>query len=126
MAFEVPAFGTSNSVYDLAAGEEEVVVYKKNMFEGLGEEVEYIYLLTIVEGDVNFYGRFKHVREGKACKTNIDFDWKLGHTQEARTTQWYAVPVDSARDNLQDIEVHILNQGKSAATVKASLAFSCP
>ena len=126
MAFGVPAFGTSNSVYELGAGEEEIVVYKKNMFEGLGEEVEYIYLLTEVEGDVNFYGRFKHVREGKACKTNIDFNWADGHTQEARTTQWYAVPVDEARDNLQDIEIHIQNLGKSAATVKGSVAFSCP
>ncbi len=126
MAFDVPAFSTSNSVYELGAGEEEIVVYKKNMLEGLGENVEYIYLLTEVEGDVNFYGRFKHVREGKACKTNIDFNWDGGHTQEARTTQWYAVPVDEARDNLQDIEIHIQNLGKSAATVKGSVAFSCP
>ena len=125
MAFEVPAYGTSNTTYDLAAGEEQIVVYKKNMLESL-QGTEYIYLLTEVQGDVNLYGRFKHVREGKACKTNIDFNWETGHTQEARTTQWYAVNVADARDNIQDIYVHLLNLGTASATVKASMAFSCP
>ena len=126
MAFGVPAYSTSDAEYDLAAGEEEIVVYKKNMLEGLSDDIEYIYLLTEVTGDVNFYGRFKHVREGKACKTNIDFNWETGHTQEARTTQWYAVRVADVRDNIQDIVLHVLNQGSATATIKASLAFSCP
>ena len=126
MAFEVPAFGTSNTEYNLVPGGEEIVVYKKNMLEGMGD-VQYIYLLTTVEGsDVNFYGRFKHVREGKACKTNIDFNWETGHSQEARTTQWYAVDLADARDNIEDIELHILNMADASATLKASLAFSCP
>ena len=125
MAFEVPAFGTSNTTYELAPGEEEIVVYKKNMLEGM-DGVQYIYLLTIVEGEVNFYGRFKHVREGKACKTNIDFNWESGHSQEARTTQWYAVDIADARDNLMDIKLHVWNQSAAKASVKASMAFSCP
>lgn len=126
MAFEVPAYGTSNSMYELNPGEEEIVVYKKNMISSM-EGVEYIYVLTIVEGGVvNFYGRFKHVREGKACKTNIDFNWESGHTQEARTTQWYAIDVIEAKANVQDIVVHMVNEGDEEATVKASMAFSCP
>ena len=125
MAFEVPAYGTSNTTYELAPGEEQIVVYKKNMLDGM-QGTEYIYLLTEVTGDVNFYGRFKHVREGKACKTNIDFNWETGHTQEARTTQWYAINVADARDDIRDIVVHLINQGTDAASVKASLAFSCP
>ena len=125
MAFELPSYGTSNTEYNLAPGEEEIVVYKKNMLEGM-EGVEYIYLVTEVTGDVNFYGRFKHVREGKACKTNIDFNWESGHRQEAGTTQWYAVDVAEARDNLQDIVVHVQNFGAEAATLKAMVAFSCP
>ena len=125
MAFEVPAYGTSNTTYELAPGEEQIVVYKKNMLDGM-QGAEYIYLLTEVTGDVNFYGRFKHVREGKACKTNIDFNWETGHTQEARTTQWYAINVADARDDIRDIVVHLINQGTDAASVKASLAFSCP
>lgn len=126
MAFERPAFGTTNTNYTLAAGQEEIVVYKKNMLDGVSNTVDSIYLLTITDQPINFYGRFKHVREGKACKTNIDFNWETGHTQEARTTQWYAVPVAEARDNTQDIYVHLLNLGSASATVKASLAFSCP
>ena len=127
MAFEIPAYGTSDAEYELAPGQEEVVVYKKNMLDGLGENVKYIYLLTTVQGDsVRLNGRFKHVREGKACKTNIDFDWSKGHTQEARTTQWYAVDVTAARDNFMDIEVNLMNLGDASATVKAMMAFSCP
>ena len=125
MAFNRPAFSTSDVEYDLGVGEEEIVVYKKNMLEGM-DGVDSIYLLTTVTGNVNFYGRFKHVREGKACKTNIDFNWVSGHTQEGRTTQWYAIDVADARDNLKDIMIYVLNQGNAAATVKASMAFSCP
>jgi len=127
MAFQVPAYGTSNAEYELAPGQEEVVVYKKNMLDGLGDDVKYIYLLTTVQGDsIRLNGRFKHVREGKACKTNIDFNWHEGHKQEARTTQWYAVDVTEARDNFMDIEVNLMNLGESSATVKAMMAFSCP
>ncbi len=126
MAFERPAYGTSNTEYVLALGEEEIVVYKKNMLEGMKDGVDSIYLLTITDRPVNFYGRFKHVREGKACKTNIDFNWETGHSQEARTTQWYAINVADARNNLKDIMVYVVNPGGSQATVKASMAFSCP
>ena len=125
MAFELPAYGTSDAEYNLAPGEEEIVVYKKNMLEGLGN-VEYIYLLTEVTGDVNFYGRFKHVREGKACKTNIDFNWDAGHTQEARTTQWYAIDLSAAKAATKDVIVYVDNLETASATVKASMAFSCP
>lgn len=126
MAFELPAYGTSNAEYNLAPGEEEIVVYKKNMLEGMGN-VEYIYLLTEVTGDVNFYGRFKHVREGKACKTNIDFNWDAGHTQEARTTQWYAIDLTAAKAGVKDVIVYVKNETSAAtAKVKASMAFSCP
>ena len=126
MAFKLPAYGTSNTDYVLGAGEEEIVVYKKNMLDGLDESVQYIYLLTETDQDVHFYGRFKHVREGKACKTNIDFNWEDGHTQEARTTVWYAIDVADARNNIEDIVVHLINLGASSAKVKAELAFSCP
>ena len=126
MAFKLPAYGTSNTDYVLGAGEEEIVVYKKNMLDGLDESVHYIFLLTETDQDVHFYGRFKHVREGKACRTNIDFNWEDGHTQEARTTMWYAIDVADARDNVEDIVVHLINLGGSSAKVKAEMAFSCP
>lgn len=126
MAFERPAYGTTNTSYEIAAGGEEIVVYKKNMLDGMIDNVDSIYLLISTDQPINFYGRFKHVREGKACKTNIDFNWETGHTQEARTTQWYAVDVTAARDNLQDIVVHVQNLGTEAAKLKAMVAFSCP
>ncbi len=126
MAFHLPAYGTSNTEYELGAGQEEIVVYKKNMLEGLGEDVDTIYWLTTIDQPIHFYGRFKHVREGKACKTNIDFNWESGHRQEARTTQWYAIDVADARDNLMDIVVFVQNEGSASAKVKASVAFSCP
>ena len=126
MAFERPAYGTTNTSYEIAAGGEEIVVYKKNMLDGMIDNVDSIYLLISADQPINFYGRFKHVREGKACKTNIDFNWETGHRQEARTTQWYAVDVAAARDNLQDIVVHVQNLGTEAAKLKAMVAFSCP
>ena len=126
MAFKRPAYGSTNTSYEIAAGGEEIVVYKKNMLDGMIDNVDSIYLLISADQPINFYGRFKHVREGKACKTNIDFNWESGHRQEARTTQWYAVDVAAARDNLQDIVVHVQNLGTEAAKLKAMVAFSCP
>ena len=125
MAFERPAFGTSNASYTIADGEEEVVVYKKNMLDGM-TGVDSIYLLTITDQPITFTARYKHVREGKACKTNIDFNWETGHIQEARTTQWYAVDISGPRNNVEDIVVHLVNLSASKAKIKASLAFSCP
>ena len=125
MAFIRPAYGTTNTYYDIAAGEEEVVVYKKNMLDGL-EGVDSIYLLTTADQPITFLARYKHVREGKACKTNIDFNWETGHMQEARTTQWYAIDVSSAKADVKDIIVYLQNQGSATATVKASMAFDCP
>jgi len=126
MAFERPAYGTSNTDYVLAPGEEEIVVYKKNMLEGMEETVDSIYLLVITDQPINLYGRFKHIREGKACKTNIDYNWETGHSQEARTTQWYAINVADARDRMKDIVVYLVNNANASASIKASMAFSCP
>jgi len=126
MAFERPAFGTTNTNYTIAAKQEEIVVYKKNMLDGL-TSVDSIYLLTSTDQPITFLARFKHVREGKACKTNIDFNWANGHVQDGRTTQWYAIEIAGPRDNIEDIVVHLKNLNAStAAKVKASLAFSCP
>ena len=126
MAFERPAFGTTNANYTIPAKQDEIVVYKKNMLDGM-TGVDSIFLLTITDKPIKFLARYKHVREGKACKTNIDFNWESGHTQEARTTQWYAVEIANARDNIEDIVVHLRNLNTSAAAkVNASLAFSCP
>ncbi len=126
MAFKRPAYGTTNTSYEIAAGGEEIVVYKKNMLDGMIDNVDSIYLLISADQPINFYGRFKHVREGKACKTNIDFNWESGHRQEARTTQWYAVDVAAARDSICDIIAHVQNLGTQPAKLKAMLAFSCP
>ena len=126
MAFERPAFGTTNTSYELAAGGEEIVVYKKNMLDGMIDNVDSIYLLISADQPVRLYSRFKHVREGKACKTNIDFNWESGHRQEAGTTQWYAVDVTAARDSICDIIAHVQNLGSKPAKLKAMLAFSCP
>lgn len=125
MAFECPAYGATTTNYTIAPSDEEIVVYKKNMLEGL-TGVEYIYLQVTANQDVKFYGRMKHVREGKACKTNIDFDWVAGHRQAARTTQWYAIDVKEAKQNVKDIIVNIENEGAATATLTASVAFSCP
>ena len=75
---------------------------------------------------MQFTSRFKHIREGKACKTNIDFNWETGHVQDARTTQWYAVNMQEARESGKDITVHVLNLGSEDAKVKASFTYNCP
>ena len=125
MAFELPAYSAQGDNLSLSPGEESIEVIKKNTLEGL-EEVEYVYVQIETDQDIQLSGRFKHVREGKACKTNIDFNWETGHRQDGKTTQWYAIDVTEAKQDIRDIIVHIENQTIYNATIKASLAFSCP
>ena len=124
MAFAIPATSAQGDQITLAPGEETIEVIKKNTVEGLTNESIYVYINS--NAPVSLFGRFKHVREGKACKTNIDFDWVKGHEQPGHTTQWYAIDVREAKRDVRDIKVTIENQGTTATALKASIAFSCP
>lgn len=124
MSFALPAYATQGDNLTLASDEETIEVIKKNTVEGLTNK--YIYILIENNAPVSLFGRFKHVREGKACKTNIDFDWDKGHEQPGHTTQWYAIDVREAKRDVRDIKVTIENQGTTATALKASVAFSCP
>ncbi len=124
MSLTEKVFGWQGDEITLAANEEKIEVIKKNVVENLS--AEYVYL--VIENDQPFtlIGRYKHIREGKACKTNIDFDWENGHQQDGKTTQWYAIDVKAAKAAVKDIKVTIENRGYDKATVKGALAFSCP
>ncbi len=124
MAFEVPAFSAQGNTLVLEGGEESIEVLKKNTLIGL--EASYIYVKITPDQDIQLISRFKHLREGKACKTNIDFNWETGHRQDASTKQWYAVDLTEAKQTVQDVIVYVSNQSSSKATISAALAFSCP
>ncbi len=124
MAFDVPAYVAQGNTLELAPEEESVEVLTKNTLIGL--ETDYIYVKMTPNQDMLLVSRFKHVREGKACKTNIDFNWKEGHRQDALTTQWYAIDLKDAKASMKDLQVYVENQGAGKANLKASLAFSCP
>jgi hypothetical protein len=124
MAFEVPAFSAQGNTLVLDANDESIEVLTKNTLIGL--DASFIYVKITSDQDIQLISRFKHLREGKACKTNIDFDWVNGHTQSASTKLWYAIDVADARDNIEDIIVHVQNLGSKTASLDASVAFSCP
>ena len=125
MAFEVPAYVAQGNVLELGAGEESIEVLAKNTLLALDNS--FIYVKMKSDKDIQLISRFKHIREGKACKTNIDYNWQEGNRQDAKTTQWYAIDLTEAKASVQDIIVHVQNQNATAsAHVKASLAFSCP
>ena len=124
MAFEVPAYSAQGNTLVLDGNEESIEVLTKNTLLGLDNQ--YIYVKITPDQDIQLISRFKHLREGKACKTNIDFDWVNGHTQAANTKLWYAIDVADARDNIEDILVHVENLGNAKASLDASVAFSCP
>lgn len=126
-AFECPAYSTNRTSYKVAAQGEEVVVYKRNMFEGLTAGIDKMYIYITTNEELVCNGRLKHIREGKACKTNIDFNWATGHTQDAEITQWYAVDLKDAKANTQDVILTVENLNLTeAASLTAELAYSCP
>jgi len=124
MSFEVPAYTAQGNTLVLAQDEESIEVLSKNTLIGL--EATYIYVKIKADQDIQLISRFKHLREGKACKTNIDFNWDGGHRQDAKTTQWYAIDLTVAKETLQDVVVYVNNTSDAKATVAAALAFSCP
>ena len=124
MSFALPAYATQGDQLTLISDEETIEIIKKNTVEGLTNQ--YVYVLIQNDAPISLFGRFKHVREGKACKTNIDFDWVKGHEQPGHTTQWYAIDVRDAKKRVKDIKVTVENQGTTSTALKASVAFSCP
>ena len=124
MSFEVPAYTAQGNTLEIEGGEESIEVIAKNTLLGL--DATYIYVKIVPNKDIELISRFKHIREGKACKTNIDFNWDGGHRQDATTTQWYAVDLTVAKETLQDVVVYINNTSDAKASVAAALAFSCP
>lgn len=127
MSFSNPVMGWQSSEVVLPAGGEFSEVIKKNILQAINTEVApYIYIFIKNDKPFQLVGRFKNVREGKACKSNIDFDWEKGHIQEGKTTQWYAIDVTEAKKTVSDINVEVANLGYADATVKAEVAFSCP
>ena len=125
MSFTIPAYVAQGNTLELAAGEESIEVLKKNTLLGLDNDTIYVKIKT--NQNIQLISRFKHLREGKACKTNIDYNWAEGNRQDAKTTQWYAIDLSVAKATVQDVIVHVENQNASAAAhVTASLAFSCP
>lgn len=124
MAFQLPAYSAQGDQLTLAPGEETIEVIKKNTLEGLTNSFIYIFIQN--NAPFSLFGRYKHVREGKACKTNIDFDWLKGHEQLGKTTQWYAVDLRDAKKRIKDIVVTVENTGVTKTSLKAYVAFSCP
>ena len=124
MSLTEKVFGWQGDEITLAANEEKIEVIKKNVVENLS--AKYVYIWIHNDQPFTLIGRYKHIREGKACKTNIDFDWENGHQQDGKTTQWYAIDVKAAKEAVKDIKVTIENRGYDKATVKGALAFSCP
>ncbi|MBQ2540300.1 MAG: hypothetical protein II551_01475 [Paludibacteraceae bacterium] len=124
MAFESGVNSAMNDNLLLQGNDELIEVINKGFLMGI--DAEYVYLRLQPDQDVQLTSRFKHVREGKACKTNIDFDWDHGHRQAAKTVQWYHLSMADAIANKEDIIGHVINEGSKKANVKISVAFDCP
>ena len=126
LAYERPAYSVTTSTISLESGEENaaIEVIKKNVIDGSSFDSLFIEIET--DQPIRIISRMKHVREGKACKTNIDFNWNIGHHQAKTITQWYAIDVTEAKARQRDIAVKIANEGSATAKVNADMAFSCP
>lgn len=126
VALELPAYSVMETDFTVLADNETKVVIEKNVIDGISTDVEWAYFLLSTDQPVSFSARLKHVREGDACKTSVDYDWENGHLQEANTTVWYTIPIGEAKARKQDIIVHGLNRGDEQAIVLAEFAFECP
>lgn len=88
-------------------------------------DAEYVYFR--VSWPVGMYIRLKHVREGDACRTSVDFEYEKVYYQDpSENTVWYAVDIKEAKEQRKNIELTISNYSDERATIVGHLAFACP
>lgn len=106
--------------------------YKKEIAKDLvknlqGDEDGYLYVRLNGTRPFNFRLNKKVENEGANCTKAIPFNWTSGHNQDANTTLWYVIDLDTVKKaEGKKLTVFVNNLTKNEATIEGMLATECP
>lgn len=120
---------TAVRTFSVNSGSALVREVQRNMVEAIADKYQTAYLRVTTDNAIEFIARMKARAAGTQCLKAVNFDWTNGNIQQAATTVWYAVSIAEAKaeQNKQtDIKVKVENLSRTAATLSAQIATSCP
>lgn len=120
VAFNTPVKSVVTQELNVAAGETLVKKIKGGMLDVVNSE--YVYIGLTAEADMTVT---VGMRNTDPCVTATPFDWTVGATQEAGTSQWYEMDITSLKENKQHLYLEFNNHANSVALVNVEVALSC-
>ena len=120
VAFNTPVKSVVTQELNVAAGETLVKKIKGGMLDVVNSE--YVYIGLTAEADMTVT---VGMRNTDPCVTATPFDWTVGATQEAGTSQWYEMDITSLKQNKQHLYLEFNNHANSVALVNVEVALSC-
>ena len=120
VAFNTPVKSVVTQELNVAAGETLVKKIKGGMLDVV--KSEYVYIGLTAEADMTVT---VGMRNTDPCVTATPFDWTVGATQEAGTSQWYEMDITSLKENKQHLYLEFNNHANSVALVNVEVALSC-
>ncbi len=119
-AFACPVKSAVEQNLTVAAGETIVKGIKGGMLEAVNSE--WVYLRFTTDQDLT---AIVGMRNTDPCVAALPFDWTVGATQEAGTTQWYEMDITSLKQNKQHLYLEFTNHANSFALLNVEVALDC-
>ena len=135
LSFECPVVSEPQSrTQKLGAQKELKHQLTISMIEKIDENYDYAYIRVTSNQKLSIKAEYVYQNEGELCSTAEEIDWTLGYVEYKPEFNddndpigyWYAIPIKEAKEQEQDIEVKVINQGKEDVKVTADLSFDCP
>ena len=110
----------------IAANDVYSKVISKEMVNKL-QKGQILYIKLTANQDFNFRLNKKVENEGASCAKAIPFNWTTGHNQDANTTLWYVIDLDTIK-NAEGKKVTLIlkNLSKNDAQIDGLLSSECP
>lgn len=101
-------------------------VISTDMVRNLGDQ-DTLYIKLTGNQPFNFRLNKKVENEGASCAKAIPFNWTTGHNQDANTTLWYVIDLDTIK-NAEGKKVTLIlkNLSKNDAQIDGLLSSECP
>lgn len=122
---DVPLSESSYKTKVLAPGETYSRVIKYSQYSAL-EDVVYFRIKATTDWTITTEWVEATPVNDDACESATEFDWRYGHAQEANTSVWYHVALDTVAKTTFIPQFVVENKGTAKSTVKFQYAYVCP
>ena len=119
-AFACPVKSAVEQNLTIGANETVIKGIKGGMLDAVNSEWVYIRFTTDQALNITV-----GMRNTDPCAAATPFDWSVGATQEAGTTQWYEMDITSLKQNKQHLYLEFINHANALALVNVEVALDC-